>query len=328
MKAYLLRRYGPAEALERAEIDRPEPAAGEVLIRVLATSINPFDWHNMRGEPRIARLMPGGLGLRAPGIDILGCDVCGVVEAVGDDVNAFRPGDEVIALLPRGGHAEYVTVSEQLVARAPAGLDPERAAVLPMAGVTALLALTTGAGVDAGHRVLVTGAAGGVGHLAVQLAVAIGAHVTAVGRATNLSFLESLGAHEVVDGGAHDVTRREGAYDAVVDISGSRSVRELRRTLVRDGALVVVGGPAGRWVQPAGHAMSASLGNPFVSQRMGMVDTVGYPRKREVLDQLVGFVESGAVAPMIHERYSFDRLPEAITRQEAGGVPGKLAVAV
>src|SRR5215472_18192898 len=175
MKAYVLRSYGPPDHLDLTDLSTPVPAAGDVLVRVRATSVNPYDWHHMRGEPRVARLMPGTVGLRAPKLRILGGDMAGQVEAVGRDVTEFRPGDDVFALLEQGGFAEYVTVRESLLTPKPENLSYEQAAAVPMAATTALLGLRDAGQLRPGQKVLVNGASGGVGTFAVQIARALGA---------------------------------------------------------------------------------------------------------------------------------------------------------
>ena len=186
MKAFTMRSYGPPDQLELTDVDTPVPGPDEVLVRVRATSVNPYDWHHLRGEPRAARLMPGTLGLRAPKFCILGCDVAGQVEAVGRDVTGFRPGDDVYALLERGGgFAEYVRVPARLLAPKPANLSYEQAAAVPMAATTALLGLRDVGRVEPGQQVLVVGASGGVGTFAVQIARALGARADAVCSAPN-----------------------------------------------------------------------------------------------------------------------------------------------
>src|SRR6516164_10467055 len=175
MKAYVLRSYGPPDHLGLTDLGIPVPAAGEVLVRVRATSVNPYDWHHMRGEPRIARMMRGTVGLRAPKLRILGCDIAGQVEAVGQDVTEFRPGDDVFGLLEQGGFAEYVSVPERLLARKPGNLSYEQAAAVPMAATTALLGLRDVGRIEPGQKVLVNGASGGVGTFAVQIVRALGA---------------------------------------------------------------------------------------------------------------------------------------------------------
>jgi NADPH:quinone reductase-like Zn-dependent oxidoreductase len=182
MQAFVMPSYGSPDLGRHADVDRPVPAAGEALVRVRATSINPYDWHFLRGEPRAARLMPG-MGLRRPRYPVLGCDMAGTVEAVGDGVTRFGPGDDVYALLPSGGFAEYVTVAERLLAAKPANLSPEQAAAVPMAAVTALVGLRDNGRIQPGQQVLVNGASGGVGTFAVQLARAFGAEVVGVPQA-------------------------------------------------------------------------------------------------------------------------------------------------
>jgi NADPH:quinone reductase-like Zn-dependent oxidoreductase len=320
MKALVLHAYGPPDRLTFEDVADPIPAPGEVLVRVHATSVNPYDWHHMRGEPRIARLMPGGP--RRPHAAILGCDLAGRVESVGKRVTAFRPGDDVYALLPHGAYAEYVTVPEDLLAPKPANLSHEQAAAMPMAAVTALVALR---GVTPGQRVLVNGASGGVGTFAVQLAKALGAQVDAVCGAANADLARSLGATEVTDYRTDDFTRSGRTYDVLLDIAGSRSLPACRRLLTRTGRFVAVGGPAGRWVQPAGHVFGALAAGPLAGRRTVLADTVGCDKKA-ALTTLAGFAESGALTPVIDRSYPFGDLREAIAYQEAGHAKGKIVV--
>src|SRR5215470_4874450 len=199
MKAFVLGSYGSSDHLDLTAVDTPVPAADEVLVRVRATSVNPYDWHHMRGEPRIARMMPGTLGLRAPKLRILGCDMAGQVEAVGKDVTEFRPGDDVFALLEQGGFAEYVSVPQSLLAPKPKNLSYEEAAAVPMAAVTALVGLCDAGQLQPGQKVLVNGASGGVGTFAVQIAWALGAKVAGVCGPRNVDLVGSIGADEVID---------------------------------------------------------------------------------------------------------------------------------
>jgi NADPH:quinone reductase-like Zn-dependent oxidoreductase len=328
MKAFVLRSYGSADQLELTERATPVPTDGEVLVRVRATSVNPYDWHLMRGEPRLARLMPGGLGLRAPKIDILGCDVAGQVESVGRDVTGVRTGDAVFALLPGGGFADYVAVPQQLLAAKPRNLSYEQAASVPMAAVTALLSLRDTGRLRAGQTVLVNGASGGVGTFAVQIARALGAKVVGVCGARNADLLRSIGAHEVIDYHTQDFTRTGERYDLIVDIAGSRPVRDCRRALTRNGTFVVVGGPAGRWVRPADRMFSALALGPFVSQRLTVTDTVGYADKRGHLTSLTELIEDGKITPVVDRSYPFAQLPAAVGYQEQGHAAGKVVVAV
>jgi NADPH:quinone reductase-like Zn-dependent oxidoreductase len=327
MKAFVLRSYGSADALELTDIDKPVPADDEVLVRVCATCVNPYDWHNMRGEPYAARLLPG-LGLRGPNLSILGCDMAGQVEAVGRDVTQFRPGDDAYALLRQGGFAEYVSVREDLLAPMPKNLSYEQAAAVPMAAVTALLGLREAGRVQPGQRVLLNGASGGVGTFAVQLARALGAHVTGVCGTRNVDLVRSIGADAVIDYTTEDFTRNGRRYDLLLDNAGSRSLSACRRVLTPRGTFVVVGGPAGRWLQPAGHAFAALAVGPLVSQRVALADAVGCTDKKRVLTTLTEFIEDGRVTPVIDRRYPFDEIPAAVRYQEAGHAPGKVVVTV
>jgi NADPH:quinone reductase-like Zn-dependent oxidoreductase len=321
MRAIVVPRYTTLDRLEFADIERPTPAPGEVLVRVCATSINPYDRHGLRGEPRVARLMPGLMGLRGPGAPIPGCDVAGLVESVGPDVTTWRPGDDVYALLPAGGFAEYVAVPANLLAPKPRNLTHAQTAAIPMAGLTARLALRQA---EPGHRVLINGASGGTGTFAVQLAKALGAHVTAVTSATELA--RSLGADEVINYRTTDFTRGTERYDLLLDIAGTRRGSACRRVLTRDGTFVAVGGPAGRWFQPAGHIMAALAPGPLVSQRLIMADTVGIPDKHAALTELNALIEADKVAPVIDRSYPFTAIRDAIEYQETGHPRGKVVV--
>jgi NADPH:quinone reductase-like Zn-dependent oxidoreductase len=326
MKAYVQHSYGSPGRLELTDRPVPVPAAGEVLVRMRATSVNPYDWHLLRGEPRFARLMPGTLGLRAPNFGILGCDLAGQVEAAGPGVTQFGPGDAVFALVSHGCYAEYVTVPETLLARMPGSLSFEQAAAVPMAALTALTALRDCGRVTAGQQVLVNGASGGVGTFAVQLARAFGARVDAVCRAASADLVRSIGADEVIDRGTADFTRGTKRYDLLLDVGGGRQVPACRRVLTRRGTMVLIGGPAGRWLQPMGHMFGAMAMGPLVSQRIALAQTVIGPDRQEDLGALAKLIEDGQVTPVIGARYPFGRLPEAIADQEAGGVPGKVVI--
>ena len=328
MKACVLRSYGSADHLDLTDVDTPVPAADEVLVRVRATSVNPYDWHHMRGEPRVARLMPGTLGLRAPKFRILGCDMAGQVEAVGRDVTEFGPGDDVFALLEHGGFAEYVSVPERLLARKPGNLSYEQAAAVPMAAVTALLGLRDVGRIEPGQKVLVNGASGGVGTFAVQIARALGARADAVCSAPNADLVRSIGADDVIDYASKDFTRTGRHYDVLLDIAGSRPVSACRRVLAPRGTLVLIGGPAGRWLQPAGHVFSSLAMAPLVPQRIAMADTVSCTAKKQILMTLTTLIEDGKVSPVISRRYLFHDIHDAVRYQEQGHVPGKVIVTI
>jgi NADPH:quinone reductase-like Zn-dependent oxidoreductase len=329
MKAYVLRSYGPPDHLDLTDVGIPAPAPGEVLVRVRATSVNPYDWHHMRGEPRIARLMPGTVGLRGPKFRILGCDMAGQVEAVGRDVTGFRPGDDVFALLEHGGgFAEYVSVPERLLARKPANLSYEQAAAVPMAAVTALLGLRDVARIEPGQQVLVNGASGGVGTFAVQIARALGARADAVCSAPYADLVRSIGADRVIDYAEEDFTRSGRRYDVLLDIAGGHRVSACRRVLTRRGTLVLIGGPAGRWLQPAGHVFASLAMGSLASQRIALADTVSCPVKKQILMTLTALIEDGTVTPVISRTYPFHDIQEAIRYQEQGHVPGKVVVTI
>lgn len=328
MKAFVLGSYGSSDHLDLTAVDTPVPAADEVLVRVRATSVNPYDWHHMRGEPRVARMMPGTLGLRAPKLRILGGDMAGQVEAVGDDVTEFRPGDDVFALLEQGGFAEYVSVPERLLARKPGNLSYEQAAAVPMAATTALLGLRDVARIEPGQKVLVNGASGGVGTFAVQIARALGARADAVCSLPNADLARSIGADDVIDYTSQDFTRSGRRYDVLLDIAGSRPVFACRRVLAPRGTLVLIGGPAGRWLQPAGHMFSALAMAPLVSQRIAMADTVSCTAKKQILMTLTTLIEDGKVTPVISRRYPFHDIQEAVRYQEQGHAAGKVVVTI
>jgi NADPH:quinone reductase-like Zn-dependent oxidoreductase len=328
MKAFVLRRYGPSDLLEFTDTDKPVPADDEVLVRVRATSVNPYDWHTMRGEPYIARLMPGGLRLRGPKPAILGCDMAGQVEEAGKDVTQFRPGDDVFALLEQGAFAEYVTVPQSLLAPKPNNLSHEQAAAVPMAAITALLGLRDAGHLQPGQKILVNGASGGVGTFAVQIARALGAKVAGVCGPRNPDLVAAIGADEVIDYSTEDFTRTGQRYDLMLDVAGTRSVAACRRVLTPKGTLVAVGGPAGRWLQPVGHMFSTLAAGPLVSQRIVMADTTRCTQKKQNLVTLTQLIEDRKVTPAIDRCYPFEQIPAAITYQEKGHARGKVVVTI
>ncbi|MDI1464082.1 NAD(P)-dependent alcohol dehydrogenase [Catellatospora sp. KI3] len=327
MKAYLLDSFGPPENLRLGEAEKPSPGPGEVLVRVRATSINPYDWHHMRGEPVIARFMDKGLGHR-PGHPILGCDVAGEVEAVGPGVTRFRSGDPVYALVPHGAFAQYVLVAEEHLAAKPQSLTFEQAAAVPMAAVTALVALRDDARTAAGQRILVNGASGGVGTFAVQLGRAFGAEVTGVCSGRNVELVRSIGAAHVIDYTAQAFTRTARGFDALIDVAGSPSVWAARRVLRPGGGYIVVGGDAGRWVRPVDHMIGAALMGKLSRQPVAVTAVrIGAASARD-LTELTPLFDSGAVTPVVARRYPFTELPDAVRFVEQGHAPGKVVVIV
>lgn len=328
MKAFILHSYGSPEDLELTDVETPTPRPDEVLVRVRATSVQPYDWHHMRGEPYVARLMPGTLGLRKPKISILGADVAGQVEQVGAEVTEFRPGDPVFAMLEQGGFAEYVCVSTDRLAPMPADLSFEEAAAVPLAASTALIAVRDMGRVEPGQRVLVNGASGGVGTFAVQLSRALGARVTGVCSTRNVELVRSIGADEVIDYTRADFTAAAQRYDLLVDVAGSRSAWTCRRVLTRRGTFVAVGGPGGRWLQPAGHVFAALAMSPFVPQRMVWADVARAGQTKQNLLTLTALIDSGAVRPVIDRSFPFVEIPSALAYQETGRARGKVVITI
>jgi NADPH:quinone reductase-like Zn-dependent oxidoreductase len=316
MKAFIYERYGPPETLRIAEVGKPAPNADEVLVKVLAASVNAADWHVLRGKPLFSRAT---LGLLRPKHQILGVDVAGQVEAVGGGVTRFQPGDEVYANLldhGYGGFAEYVAVPVGVMALKPAKLSFEEAAAVPMAATTALQGLRHHGELQAGQQVLINGASGGVGSFAVQIAKAAGAEVTAVTSTGNLDLVRSLGADQVVDYAKEDFTRAGRRYDLILDTVGNRSVPDLRRALAEGGKAAVTG------FTSVGRLLGVSLrGGKDVAQVQAHVTTGDL----ELLSELIGV---GKVRPQIDRRYGFADLPEAVAYLETGRARAKVVVGV
>ncbi|MEX1072176.1 MAG: NAD(P)-dependent alcohol dehydrogenase [Chloroflexota bacterium] len=321
MRAIVFARYGSTDVLELKEIAKPVVKDDEVLVRVRAGGANPYDWRVMRGDPYLVRLVNG---LRRPRrATVLGSDMAGQVEAVGSKVTRFRPGDEVFAEVDAGGFAEYVSVREHLVGLKPANLTFEQAAAVPMTGLTALQGLRDRGRIAAGQRVLINGASGGIGTIAVQIAKSFGAEVTGVCSTRNLDMVRSIGADHVVDYTREDFADGVQRYDLILDTVGNRSLRDLRRALVPKGTLVVTGGGGGRWLGPAAQIFSAMAVSPFVSQRL--VPVYG-TRKMADLDVLKGLIEAGKITPVIDRTYPLSEVREAINYLETRHVQGKVVI--
>ncbi|MBX7267709.1 NAD(P)-dependent alcohol dehydrogenase [Micromonospora sp. Llam7] len=327
MKAIVQDRYGPPETLTLAEIDAPVPAADEVLVRVEAAALNAYDWHAMRGDPWLARLAMGRSGPRAR---VRGRDFAGRVEAVGSHVRQVRPGDAVFGDLgdANGAFAEYVCVPETLVAPKPANLTPQQAAALPLAGVTALMGLCDVGQVEPGHHVLVNGASGGVGTLAVQLAKALGATVTGVCSTRNVDLVRSLGADHVVDYTRDDFTHHARRHDVVFDLVGNRSLTALRRALTPTGTLVLSGGGVyrgGSLVGPIWLIARGRLLAPVVGHRIVALATAP---SRQHLDTLRAHAEAGRLVPVIDRTYPLHEVPQAIRYLEGEHARAKVVITI
>jgi NADPH:quinone reductase-like Zn-dependent oxidoreductase len=323
MKAVVRRAYGSADVLSVKEIERPTIADDEVLVRVDAAGLDRGAVHIMTGQPYLMRI--AGFGLRRPKRAGLGSELAGVVEAIGAAVTAHSVGDRVYGS-GQSSFAEYAVAKPGMLARMPANLTFEQAAAVPISGVTALQALRDHGRVQAGQRVLVIGASGGVGSLAVQLAKAFGAQVTGVCSTAKVEFVRSLGADQVIDYTAVDLADVSERYDLVLDIGGNNSVRTLRRLLTPKGSFVFVGGEGGgRLTGGLGRQLWSMALSPFVGQRLG-TSWIAKVNSAD-LHTLRGMVESGTVTPAVDRVCSLTGVADAVRDLAAGNVRGKVVVA-
>ncbi len=319
MKAIVHREYGPPDVLRYEEVEKPTPRDDEVLVEVRAASVNPIDWHYMRGTPYPIRI---GLGLRKPKAARLGFDLAGRVVAVGKGVTRFKAGDEVFGA-GRGTFARYACASPSSLAAKPPKVTFEQAASVPIAGWTALQTLRDKGGVRPGRSVLINGAAGGVGTFAVQLAKHLGADVTGVCSARNAGMVRSLGADRVVDYAREDFTRSGRRHDVVVDCVGNHPLLACRRVLEARGVYVMVGGPDGRWLGPLARGIRTVVLSRFVSQRM--VPFLAKPNEAD-LTLLGGLLQAGKLTAVIDRRYGLSEVPDAIRYLEEGHARGKVVI--
>src|SRR3954453_7509467 len=318
--------YGPPEKLQPRQVPVPAPGTGEVLIRVRAASVNPLDWHHVRGEPFVLRAMTGMRRPKQPG---LGADAAGVVDSVGEGVTDLRPGDEGFGIA-HGAFAEYAVGDQTKLALKPAHLTFEQAAALPIAGTTALQALSEHGGVEGGNRGLILGAAGGVGTFAVQLAKAMGAEVTAVCGTGGVALVESLGAVRVIDYTKEPVTETTERYDVVFQVSGDYGLRELGRLVVPGGTLVIVGSGVGR-------DSRFSIFGPL--WRLALAQVVARVQRRRIvtfvaktrtasLQTLAEHTAAGTVTPLLERTYPLAQAGEALTHIENGHAHGKTVLTI
>ena len=314
MKAIVYQKYGSPDVLELQEIEKPAVTDGELLVRVLAASVNPLDWHFMRGAPLVVRAMAG---LLKPKRKILGADFAGRVEEVGGKVTQFQPGDEVFGSgNPLGAFAEYLCVPEDRVVLKPANLTHEEAASVPVAALTALQGLRDKGKIQPGHNALINGASGGVGTFAVQIAKSFGAEVTGVCSTRNLDMVRSIGADRVVDYSNEDFTRTGARYDLIFDLVGNRSGSDYRRALQANGIYVTAGGGSvvrTQWMVMTGGKNMVSMFTKPNREDMGFI--------RELL-------EAGKVTPVIDRRYKLSEVPEALRYLEEGHAQGKVVITV
>jgi NADPH:quinone reductase-like Zn-dependent oxidoreductase len=324
MKAIVQDRYGSADVLELGDVDMPVPKDDEVLLRVHAAGVEPGVWHLMTGMPYLVRLL--GYGLRRPKVRVRGRDVAGRVEAVGKDVTEFRPGDEVFGIC-EGSFAEYACARADKLVPKPANLTFEQAAVVPISGLTALQGVRDRGQVQRGQRVLVIGAAGGVGSFAVQLAKAFGAEVTGVCSTTKADLVRSIGADQVIDYTREDFADGTRHWDLILDTAGNRSLSQLQRALAPKGTLVLVGGEGGgRWLGGFERQLFwAPMRSPFVGQKLR---SLASKERKEDLQTLRELIEAGKVTPVIDRTYPLAEAPEAIRYLAQGHPRGKVAVTV
>ena len=323
MKAIAQDEFGPPDVLELEELDKPAVQDGEVLVRVRAASPNPWDWHFMRGLPYISRPQAGW---RKPKNKVLGGDIAGEVEAVGMNVTQLRPGDQVFGFVGHGGFAEYVSAQQDVLALKPPGVSFEQAATVPLAAMTALQGLRDEGGLQAGERVLIVGASGGVGTFAVQIAKSLGADVTGVCSTRNVELVTSIGADRVIDYTKEDFTERTERFDLIFQLAGMASPSDCRRALTPKGRLVLSSGDSkGRIIGPVSRVIKAAMLSPLVSQSLR---TLSVKPNGDDLRLLGELIEAGKLTPVIDKTYSLSETSDAIRYLEAGRARGKLAIAI
>jgi NADPH:quinone reductase-like Zn-dependent oxidoreductase len=319
LKAIVRTRYGSPDILKLKEIDKPVPKDNQVLVKIHAASVNPLDWHLLRGKPFLVRLM--GFGFLKPKQQILGADIAGRVEAVGRNVTQFSVGDEVFGS-SLGGFAEYACLREDKLVLKPAAITFEQAAAVPVAGLTALQGLRNYGGLQAGQRVLINGASGGVGTFAVQIARALGAHVTGVCSEQNLEMVRSIGADEVIDYTKEEFWRSEKKYDLILDNAAFHSIRKSLRVLTPTGIFVLVGGATVNFLQ-------STILKPLYSKKDGKKVTSFMANVNQTdLAFLKELLEAGKVVPVIDRSYPLSETAEAIRYLELGHARGKVVITV
>lgn len=319
MKAIVQEGYGSPDVLKLREVETPTAGDDGVLVEVHAASVNALDWYLARGVPFFIPILEK---ISAPKQRVRGVDLAGRVTAVGKNVTRFKPGDEVLGAAD-GSFAEFTVTTEKRLALKPAGITFEQAATLNVAGLTSLQGLRDRAQVRAGQRVLVNGAGGGVGTFAVQIAKWLGAHVTAVTRAGSVDVVRSIGADEIIDHNAADFTSRHDRWNVIFDIGGNRPFSNCRRVMEPDGILVAIGGPAGRWVAPAGRLLKAVILS-LLTRRRRVVPFVAR-NDPDGLALLAELVERGTITPVIDQRFALSETAEAVRRLGEGHL-GKVVI--
>jgi NADPH:quinone reductase-like Zn-dependent oxidoreductase len=322
MKAIVQDEYGSPDVLELRDIDKPQIGDDEVLLRVHAAGVDRSVWHIMTGLPYLMRI--GGYGLRAPKNPVLGMEVAGVVEAVGKNVTRLQPGDEVFGI-GKGSYAEYTRALEDKLAPKPANLTFEQAAAVAISGSAALQGLRDHGRIQPGQKVLIIGASGGVGTFAVQIAKALGAHVTGVCSTKKVEMVRSIGADHVIDYTREDFAEGDQRYDLILDIGGNSSLSRLRRALTPEGTLVIVGGEGGgRWFGGIDRQLRGMLSRSGGQKLRTFVST----QNHEDMIVLKELIESGKLTPVIDRTYPLSEVPEAIRYLEEGHAQGKVVITV
>jgi NADPH:quinone reductase-like Zn-dependent oxidoreductase len=321
MRAIVIDRYGGPEVLHLEEVEKPVPTGDRVLVRVRASSVNPYDWHFLTGTPKLFR---PSFGIRKPRHRILGADLAGTVEAVGPDVTRFSPGDEVFGQSAALAFAEYTSIRETLLAPKPAQLTFEQAAAVPLAGVTALQAIRDAGRVSPGAKVLIVGASGGVGTFAVQIAASMGAEVTGVCSAANADLVRSLGARNVIDYTREDFASGDGRYDVVFDNIVGHSVTACRGILEPGGIYLASGGrPERKWLGPLGFIARMAVANVFTRKTMRMFLA---RQSADDLAVLTGMIEAGDLMPVIDRSFPLSEVPDAFRHLATWHARGKVVI--
>jgi NADPH:quinone reductase-like Zn-dependent oxidoreductase len=322
VKAIIRDAYGSVDVLRLADIDQSVAGDADVLVRVHAAGVDQGVWHLMTGTPYVMRL--AGFGIRAPKNPLLGYDVAGRVEAVGAQVTEFQTGQEVFGTC-RGSFAEYAVARPDRLLSKPDNVSFEQAAAVPISGYAALQAVRQHGGVRPGQRVLIIGAGGGVGTLAVQIAKAEGAEVTGVCSASKTELVRSVGADHVIDYTREDFADGRNRYDVILDIAGNRSLSELRRALTTRGTLVIVGAEdAGNWLGIRRQLRAAAL-SPFVRQKLGFFIS---KERRQDLEELRRLLEAGTIRAVVDRTFPLEEVPAAIRYLRDGHARGKVVITV
>lgn len=323
MKAAVRRCYGPPDVLAVEDVEKPVYGDNQMLVKVHAAALNPLDWHELRGTPYVMRL---GAGFGRPNVARLGIDFSGTVEAVGKDVSRFKPGDEIFGGRS-GALAEYLTVTETgSIAHKPGNITHEQAAGVYVAALTAIQALRDRAAIQPGQKVLINGASGGVGTLAVQIAKALGAEVTGVCSTRNVELVRSLGADHVIDYTAEDFTQSDERYDVIMDNVVNRPILDIRRVLAPHGKYLVIGGggpEANPWIGALKAPIKAWFISLFVDQDLAFF--LSHASSADVV-AVAGLIEAGTIVPVVDREYPLEQIEDAMRYLETGRARGKVVV--